>query len=278
MLRHILVGVDGSESSKDAVALAGWLAKAWDAHLDAVHIVDTVYLKYDLLADIAGSMGFEPFGNFASREEEILNDLGDLILESFRTTCEDAGVTCNTLKLRGSTGTMLVEESRKSDMVIVGRKGVNAKYHPDRMGTTVEYLLRRTPRPMIIVPTGTDIPQTLILAFDDSAPSYRAAALAGEFSVKLKLPFHCIHVNDDHEKGLIKLGNLREYLQSEELEYSEQLVSGVDEDEIAEFTKSFPSPLLFVGLKGHSLLKDLLLGSTAEYLINRSDTPICCTM
>ena len=89
MLRHILVGVDGSESSKDAVALAGWLAKAWNAHLDAVHIVDTVYLKYDLLADIAGSMGFEPFGNFTSREEEILNDLGDLILESFRLTCED---------------------------------------------------------------------------------------------------------------------------------------------------------------------------------------------
>src|SRR5215510_7891028 len=60
MIRQILVGIDGSEYSDSALQYGCYLAKAFQATVHGVHVVDIVQVESPVLYDLAGAIGAAP--------------------------------------------------------------------------------------------------------------------------------------------------------------------------------------------------------------------------
>lgn len=105
----IVVGVDGSASSLDALRRAAALAQALDAPLRVVTIWD-----YPAILEGGYSMeGWSPEGN----AQEILSDA---LLETF-DGAPPAGLT--SAIRQGSTTTTLLDESSRAQMLVLGSRG-----------------------------------------------------------------------------------------------------------------------------------------------------------
>ena len=96
MVKSILVALDGSQHADSALEYGLWLAHRMRARLIGLHVLDIVSIEGSFLHDVSGSLGFEPYLDFSSKMREALQERGNVLLDAFRTKCEQAGVPCET--------------------------------------------------------------------------------------------------------------------------------------------------------------------------------------
>ena len=127
----ILVGIDGSNTSREALKLAIKTAGAY---------------KSDLLAVTSKATGT------ADENEEIR--AAEKTLAEIKAEAENAGLNCGThLLIRGnSAGEDLVEFAREQgvDLVVVGIKR-RSRVGKILMGSTAQYVILRAPCPVLTV-------------------------------------------------------------------------------------------------------------------------------
>ena len=186
--RSVLAGVDFSDDSRVALALAARLAVHCGATLHVLHAVEP------LLAAAARQQG------------------RDLVAESLE---ELRAFTAGTWPLAAcaprlhaivgeAPGVILDIASRESaDVVVVGSRGMSGA---ERLlfGSTTEYVLRRADLPVLVVPPDWTPPQLqtpdlagvgpVIAGVDLSASSLQAAAAAGWLAGSLSTDLEIVHV------------------------------------------------------------------------------------
>ncbi|MEM6615687.1 MAG: universal stress protein [Pseudomonadota bacterium] len=117
MYSKILVAVDGSDPSKDALKSAGALSTALSAELHLVHVPQGV--SHVLVAG-AGSIAMPP-----SPQE--LAEAGAAVLDGAQLDAEAAGVSLASSELvDGDPGHAIVNHAEKlgADLIIMGRRGL----------------------------------------------------------------------------------------------------------------------------------------------------------
>ena len=127
----ILVGIDGSNTSREALKLAIKTAVAFDS---------------DLLAVASKATG--------TTEENAKIRAAEEMLAEVKATAEEAGLTCNThLLIRGnSAGEDLVEfaQSQDVDLIVVGVKR-RSRVGKILMGSTAQFVIMRAGCPVLTV-------------------------------------------------------------------------------------------------------------------------------
>lgn len=109
---HIVVGVDGSEPSKQALRWAAFVAASTGATVDAI-------ATWRLNGFTAGPRLMDDPGSF-DLSGETTKMLTDTVAEVFGDT---PPTSLNTLVEEGNAAKVLVEASRKASMLIVGSRG-----------------------------------------------------------------------------------------------------------------------------------------------------------
>jgi nucleotide-binding universal stress UspA family protein/predicted N-acetyltransferase YhbS len=140
--KTIAVGFDGGKESKDALLLAGALAKACGAQVRILSAVAT-----PVFATTAGS--YE--ADWLDEAEQGCRVEADLAMQ----TLEHMGVASSTNVVLGLAAEELVELSHDVDLIVVGSRG----WGPVRrllLGSTSERLVREAACPVIAVPRGAD--------------------------------------------------------------------------------------------------------------------------
>lgn len=145
MYKHILVPVDGSEASKNALRTAISLAKQVGARIRLVHVVDNfTYLT-----------GYDPMGGVNSGLVAGLRESGRRILEEDVATARAQGVEAGELLLDdvgGRLGVLIAETVTRlgADLVVVGTHGRSG---PSRLllGSGAEQIIRLSPVPVLAV-------------------------------------------------------------------------------------------------------------------------------
>ena len=136
-IRHIVVGVDGSEGSTAAVS---WCA-AFASDLRAEVTVVSVYTQqYEIVPHEDPRSAFQYFKN-------ALND-------EWITPLRDAGVTVHPeLRQERHVAEALIDAAQRADaqMIVVGTHGF-APIIRMRLGGTAMHLLHTTPLPLVLVP------------------------------------------------------------------------------------------------------------------------------
>jgi len=270
---RIAVGLDGSAHSEAALGHALRIARAAGGTVSGVHVVDRSLLDGVVVADLSGSIGFQPFLNLSGELRDALVSAGGAIVASFEARAKEAEVSFEPVLREGNVSEILEEEARGCELVAVGSRGANAVHRRDLIGRHADDLARRMPAPLLVSPASDLEFRSPLLAWDASPKSKKALALVAELAALLELPVRILTADDDQRDGQVRLAEAEE-----ELRYRRVPASGVlrpghpDEAILAEVGAG--ADLVAMGAHGHGRVIELVLGSTTDRVLRAAAVPV----
>jgi nucleotide-binding universal stress UspA family protein len=143
-VKRIIVGVDGSEHARTALAWAADEARLRSATLEVAMV-----WSYPYYADPVGGV-YPRMAGFADLEQQEQNVLD---AEIARVIGENTnGLTVDAKLLAGSTVPTLLEAAAGADLLVVGSRG-RGGFGSLLLGSTSQHLVHHAPCPIVIVPT-----------------------------------------------------------------------------------------------------------------------------
>ena len=139
-IKKILVPIDGSDASKNAVAYGAESAKAHGAELILVCIADVNSAAYPIMGVTLDKFGFS---NIKKKAESMMEAAKAEVPE---------GVTCSTRVETGIPGSAIasIVEEEKIDMVVMGNSGKGA-VSSFVMGSVSQYVIHHVKCPVLVV-------------------------------------------------------------------------------------------------------------------------------
>lgn len=272
MFRNILVPQDGSSHSNSSLAYAIFLSKKFKAVLIGQYVVDTVAFEGPFLHDLSGALGFEPYLNFSSKMRDVLEQKGKEILENFKEACKMAGIESDTILDSGIVSNRICEESKIADIIVMGRRGINVSFEHGLLGSTTEGVIRKAPKPVMIVSDKYEEIRKPLLVYNGSFSSSRVMRTAAEFAKVLALPLTVLIVSRGKNEGL--LNEAEEYFKPYELEVKYVTLENKVPADIVTYIDSEFHDLVFLGASGHGKLVERVLGGTTEFVLRNLEKPI----
>lgn len=288
-LKNILVGIDYSDSSDSALREAARIAD-WDgARLVAVHVIDSEILK-DLERAIEldrGAILVRGKQRLLQRITEVLGTGRDRDLHAEVVTGHPFGEFAH------------AAERSHADLVVLGSHG-GATADPHRVGILAERCLRKLGQNVLLVRSHQSAPfRRVVACIDFSETSHQAALQAVHIAIQDGARVEFLHVRHPVGETLVHpdfytgtpaavLPNydqtLADQLRNELQEMAEQLAaehSGLDYEvtvlqqpnpqvTIVNYVNQSGADLVVLGTRGHTTLRNLLLGSTAEKILSAS--------
>lgn len=277
MFRHIAVGLDGSAHAATATELAVGLAGRLGAVVHGVHVIDATFLEGAFITDISGAMGFEPFLNLQSQVRTGLDELAATVKSRFEERCQGSGVEHTFQVAHAGVVRGFLDAARIADLLVVGQRGVNARYHEDLLGPTAGALLRRSPVPVLLVPENASLPQRPLVAWDGSPKAISALHHAAELCRGLGVTLEVVTVDDDERRAADRLAEASAYLAPFGVEAAFRREGGEAIEQVLLLQLGpTAADLLCLGAHGHSRIVELVLGSSTDFLARRSPVPVLC--
>lgn len=176
MLRRLIIGINGSRFSRNAIQTAISYAKRYGAEVLGVSVTDVARLSSGEPVPLGG-------GAFKVQRDEILMEEAqkesERWLSEFAAECESQRVSCATVQRNGDPAEVLAHESQRGDLLVLGRKG----------------LLRLTSRPILTVPAkGVPDERPVLIAYDGSPQAAAAVQAFQLLGLAADRPIHLLHV------------------------------------------------------------------------------------
>ncbi|MGA8515362.1 MAG: universal stress protein, partial [Burkholderiaceae bacterium] len=150
MYKRILVAVDGSPTSNNALTAALQMARESDGQVRFIHVVD----------DLVFFSGLDAYSGYSAELIRIAQDQGKQILADATVIANSAGVAADSIlfeKLGDHLAETVAGEARRwdADLVVVGthgRRGVGRMF----LGSGAEQIIRLSPIPVLVVRSQED--------------------------------------------------------------------------------------------------------------------------
>lgn len=282
-LSSIIVGVDFTPASHDALAQAQRIG-AWNrAKVQAVHVIDTLVLV------------------------ELQESLSPMVVEMERSLIEDAKSAWKqfaadvpgaaSLPFDVAVNNPMIELTRRcrdanADLLVLGSHGMA---HSHGVGTLAGQLVRRGPtRVLLVAPGATGPYKTIIVGVDFSPTSRVALEQAMRLAAEDGSQVHVMHVFRPPWKGLMFKPSNVDASPAAQAKYRDQLRAKLEAFSrpgdpqvkwtsprfelientshgagIVEYAKAARADLVVLGTRGKSNLREVLLGSTAERVLRQ---------
>ncbi|HEV8609968.1 MAG TPA: universal stress protein [Thermoanaerobaculia bacterium] len=270
---RIAVGLDGSPHAETALSHSLRIARATGALVRGIHVVDRSMLDGVIVADLSGSVGFQPFLNLSGELHDALVSAGGAILAAFEDRAKEAGVAFEPVLREGNVSQILEEEAQMSDLAAVGSRGANAAHRRDLVGRHADAMARRMPAPLLVAPEEYRDFEQPLLAWDGSPKSRKALVLAAELAALFELPVRVVVASNDAEEGHALLAEAEEELRYRHVKVSSVLRADHPDDAIfAEIAAG--ADLVAMGAHGHGRVVELVLGSTTDRVLRAATVPV----
>jgi nucleotide-binding universal stress UspA family protein len=265
MIETLLIATDGSEAAAAAERYGVGLAARIGARVQGISVVEerwTRALRAEGL-DVAPPAveGIETF--LKARAEAACRRLA----ESARSRSVEN--VCETVQ--GIADDRIVERGQKSDLLVLGRDGEHATFRTGLIGSTVDGVLRKTSKPVIVVPKGAELAGPLLLAFDGSPGSRIAARLAVELADRLKQAIHVFVDSKDKGRSAARFEEVRRLLGSLQVPIRESASTlGRPDAKIIDAAREAGAGLIVMGAFGRSRIHEYFLGSNSATVARTS--------
>jgi nucleotide-binding universal stress UspA family protein len=170
---RIVVGVDGSDGGRHALAWAVGEAARRSATLEAVHVW-------------SAPVAIAPLGAVAlPGDEEAFEEAAHATLDALVADVADealaAGVTIEEVVLQGHATTVLLERAEAADLLVVGSRGHGA-FMGMLLGSIAHQCLHHATGPVAVVPLTAPVPADglVVVGVDGSEEGWAAARWATE--------------------------------------------------------------------------------------------------
>lgn len=292
-LKTILVGVDFSLCSSDALRQATRIAEWHRAELHAIHVVDVPLYRpvpHPLI----------PYK--LPTQDQMVQD-AHRRWAAFAPDCEEKATARFTVTVGSPRGEILRSvEAMKPDLLVLGTNSVlDAKRG---IGTTAAACVRRAETKVLLVREDQSRPFTHVAAFVDySSTSLEALTQAVRVAAQDEATLHFVHIYDDPWHGVPRMdvvnanmpdfdAKMRQAVEQRVREFSRPLAHemnalkaryhGFQHDErwegygsgIAGFIATHGVDLAVLGVRTTWNARDFLMGSTAERVCRDADCSI----
>ncbi len=261
----ILVAIDSSPYSTNAIKFALEFGKKFDCIVDALHVIDTVQLEGPFIYDLSGVLGFEPFINFSAELKKALEEKGRSILQAFSEMAQNENVKSHSFIEVGIIPITIVETSFEYDMIFIGKKGVNASFERGILGSNIESIIRKSKKPIFVADKNFYEIKNIVVGYDAREPSKEALQLANILAQNLHAKIHIVNVRktdnetlDDKDLNIVYLTKQKSVA-----------------DTLIEYAKTVQNPLLMLGAYNKNRLLEMIIGSTTEAILRKEcDLPL----
>ena len=205
---------------------------------------------------------------------EALRVRGQEVLDQFSTTCKEADIRYETSLQIGIVSAEICELARTSDLVVLGKRGVNRNFSTGLLGGVTESVARQCPRPIFAAPLEFVEPGKALLAYDGSQRAGSAMHVAAEVCTLLGLPLDVVTVSLEEGRGEEIAEEARRYLSSYPVATEVRVVEGHAYEVIPDEVDQRGYDLLFMGSHGHGRVLEFVLGSTTEFVLRNVTCPV----
>lgn len=149
--KHIVVYIDGSESSMTAIMYAIKLAKEHDSSLTAVYVINTKALSELVKAGIFVAVERDEY------QKDLILD-ADRYLHHAECLAEQKDLAIETVKLEGTVHVVVKEllKEKQADLLVLG--GItDIRSRREELASETDRMMRTAPCPVLIVRDDDDI-------------------------------------------------------------------------------------------------------------------------
>ncbi len=287
-IQTVVCAFDFSDTAELALQQAVRFARRHDAILVLAHVIEPI-----------------PLGPYptpiVSGDDRDLRAIVEKHLEEKAQSLRDAHVAVEISIREGTPGPGLIAllEDRQADLVVIGTEGLTGV---DRlvMGSTAEYVVRRSECPVLTVHPGDRVLansiETVVLPTDLSLDAHRAAKTFVELFGNWERPHVILAYADrlppyldpfSHEE-LLRRGErdimkekieeqmvpVVELLRAADFEVETAVLDGDPVTVITELANERKVDLILLGTHGHSALLNVLMGKTAQRIVQLAPCPV----
>ncbi|HEX3411047.1 MAG TPA: universal stress protein [Stellaceae bacterium] len=283
MIKTILVPATGNQTDDAVFTSALAAARAFNAHLDFLHIrVDAAAMVAAMATDGSGAAMVsglvERVDEEATRREATARQMFDRFCERERAAIEDAPAgqqspTAQWLRQTGDEAYWVREYGRAADLLVVGHPAEDQGVSID----TIEAALVGTGRPVLIVPAAplVSLPETIVIAWKAAPEAARAVTAAMPLLSKAK---QILIVTVAEEQGLSDEEGARlmtalgwhglnastRHLRPDRLGAADTLLAAAAEE----------GALVVMGAYGHSRFREWIFGGFTEHVLRGAAVPV----
>lgn len=279
MIKSILIAIDDSASSRSALDVAVEIGKLTQAKLKGLYIEDALRLGEWRPLVSAGTKVTSSSQQSSREQLDLANQLveeGDKLEKLFESRKKEAHLEGYFSRTRGLIDEMVIEAAKTVDLVVIGRRGTEMGEYSNEPGPTTENLLRKTTKPVIVVPPGGKLSKNILIAYDGSETAQRALSTGAKFATLLKSPIEVICVSEEEVNAGKNLVEAREFLAPYKLETCFEHKTGSFQPSYAirEEALKLKAGLIALGAFGPHKLLELVFGSTTKSVIMQSTCPV----
>lgn len=187
--RRILVAIDASAASLDALSAATALAARLGAALEGLFVEDEDLLRLAALpfTDLVRTPGGARERFDSATAEASLRAVAARAREALERAAARHGVACSFRVVRGRVSQQIVAAAGEADLVVLGASS-HGRLARSSLGATAKAAATRAPSPVLLLPPGARL-EGGIVALDDGSPSgARALAAARSLAPDLRPP------------------------------------------------------------------------------------------
>jgi nucleotide-binding universal stress UspA family protein len=204
--------------------------------------------------------------SFRAKSERILTDLREFV--------SAAGLPVDTRVEEGVPSQVIADVGRAHDLIIMGKRGEHAKWGRDLLGSTAENVARRSATPVLLVEAMHRPLARALVMFDGSNSASRALKLAADLAAHAGIALRVLTVDDDTDRARATQDEALAYLGPLGLKADYEVLPGRAVKAASSLLTREPADVVIMGMRGHSVLHDLILGSTAEQLMRSMPFPV----
>lgn len=209
------------------------------------------------------------------KEEDMDSNHGDIkrAQQIFHTLCASFGVRGEFAVESGSFSREIVRRLAWTDLLAIGYVRHPERKTPTGFGSKFNRILQRSPRPILVVPEGSD--STLdkaLLAYDGSEKSDEALYLAAYLVKEWRISLVVVVAGDD--LAPTALHRVQTYLSFREIPAEFVSATRPAYKAILTTAKEHGANFIVMGGFGYRPLLQLVLGSTVTKIIHRANMPI----
>lgn len=279
-MKKLLICTDGSNYAQECCRYGAWFAKKTGASIEVLYVTDLRQFEIPVMGDLSGSLGIQPYEGMITYLRELEEHKSKFVKESAMKIFKSEGIADRT-QFYHDTGLLVdsIEEyAGRADVIFLGKRGENANFAKDHLGSMLERVVRAVDKPCFVTSRKFQPINRALVAYDGGNSSRAALEFIKKSELFRSFNLHVVSVDEKHDENQAAtcLAEAEEILKESGISPECQVLSGDVETAIAEYVDRTEIDLLIAGAYGHSRIREFFIGSTTSELLRRCRIPVLC--
>ena len=278
---NLLALVDGSGYSKSVCDHAAWFANRLGGNVEIVHVLG----HQDLSShpeDFSGNIGIgartallEELAELDAQKARLSRQRGRAILDDARDSVVASGVARVTTKLRlGEIVETLQDLEAEADMIVIGKRGGGADFNQLHLGSNLERVVRSSHKPVLLASRAFKPVRRFLVAYDGGRSVIKAIDEIARNKVFADLDCELLCVGTETAAAGAQMEASASQLRAAGYRVETKFMPGRPETVIASEIETDAYDLMVMGAFGHSVIRNLIIGSTTTEMIRSCKIPL----